>query len=378
MQASLLDISPILFVRGTNGAPSTIAPISLQGRIDSIECSCAATFGFESARIDLVCSFDEAVLWFGRLMYSLNVYGPDAETIWEGMLVGVEVTFGQEKVGVSIDEMANHVRARYTTVLGTDGATAFVSDATSIALYGTKDLILSLGTSTATGALNAATSKLAEAKNPRKQPSAEVATGELGGIQVSLTFAGWMEALKWLTTSSSSTTNTSTTTQVVSLITAYAGTNPFFDLSTANVIASGISDTEFIEADTPYYDKIDTLLKQGNSNGQRLAWGMYEGRRLTVKEWAGSAPATIAYYRSLGEHAIRNVGGGEIAPWNVRPDAMYATVELLDPAAVSTAVDGPGSFYVERTTFYASQSGVGVRLEPQASSSLDARLARIH
>lgn len=371
-------LTPVLTVPGTGGIPTTsVDPgLTLAGRITAYEHTIAATFGFESCRMNLATNRDEALFWLGKLMTGLIVYGPDAETVWEGFLTSVDVTLGQKQRSVSLEPMANRMRTRYTTVNGVNGVTATLSDTASQALYGIKDGVLSLGTASAADAANKNAMALAVRKNPKMTPTSRTASGDLGAVQVSLTFAGWYATLGWLFTSSASTTQTTTTTQVQSLTTAANGVNAFLSTDYTFITASGITATEYIASDTTYLQKIEELLKQGNSSNQRLAWGIYEGRRWVIDAWAGATPGTLTYRERTDTAAITDAAGGEIAPWNIRPNAMLETSDLLDPGPVSTAQDAASRCYIERVTCRIDQSGWGVDLEPEASNSLDAILTR--
>ena len=72
-----------------------------------------------------------------------------------------------------------------------------------------------------------------------------------------------------------------------------------------------------------------------------------------------------------------NAGGATVMPWLIRPNAMIETVDLLDPGPVAGAADAAARFFVERVTFRVSGDSMGVDLEPQASDSLDSRLAAL-
>lgn len=335
--------------------------------------------GFESMAAACVVDRETALDWLaGGLMRSVSAYGPDSATpIWEGYITQIDATFGQEQRSVSLDAMGNRVRVKYTTVLGTPGTTSSVSDTASQALYGVKDLVLSIGEYTAAAAANLAAVELADKKNPKMTPSTTVQTGDMGDVQLTLNCAGWYTAFDWLVTSNSSTTNTSTTTQIQNLTTTYNATNAFFSTNYADIASSGISDQEYIEADTTYREKIEKLLNQGTGT-QRLAYGIYEGRQWKIAQWAGATPATIAYRRYLGDGRVYDKNGGIVAPWDVRPDTMYEVIDLLDPGPVSTAQDAAARFYVERVTCTVIADSVGVALEPSDVDSIDARLARIN
>lgn len=376
-----LPLNPVVFIRGANGIPDTQLYAQLGGQMDAYMQTTTATFGFESMVATLTLPLSEALLWLDCLMYSCVVYGPEAQIVWEGYLRQVELTIGQERRTLSLDDMANRVTVRYTTVLGTPGSSGSASDTASQALYGVKDAVLSLNQSTAADAALLRTAALAEMKNPRMDSATAAATGELGEVRLDLTFEGWYGTLGWVVTSRSSTTNTDVATQIGALIaTSGVGigvTNAFLSTSTANIASTGNSATEKIEADTTYRQKIEALLSLANSSNQRLAWGVYEDRKLTVKQWAGATPETVTYFRSLGDDQIYNASGGVYQPWDVRPDAMYQTIELVPTGPLSTAQDAAARHYVERVTFQVDENGWRVELEPTADTSLDALLARL-
>jgi hypothetical protein len=366
-----------IYQPGTGGAPSTSILLAEIGqRIDSYQHSITATVGFESMSVTFVASIEESLTMLTTwLMASTTVYGPDGETLWEGALIGITAQLGSRSRSINLDGMANRMRVRYTTVLSTPGTTAQVSDATSVARYGTKDGVVSVGTTTATIAATLANAELAARKNPLAQPSTAIKTGSLGGVQITLQFVGWYDMLKWVMTSSTSTNTTSTTTQVQGLITSYNTVNNFFSSDYSRITASGVSDTETINNDTPYKEKIETLLKLGNSSNQRLAWGVYENRQFVVNQWAGATPTTIAYMGRFGEAVIYDGSGNTIDPWNVRPDAMYQEVDLLDVSPLNSATDTASTFYIERVTCSISQHDVNLSLEPAASTAIDSMIA---
>lgn len=370
-------IYPTIYEPGPGGTPSS-TPAPALPYPQSYEDTTTARGGAESCTLTYAVSFDEALEWLSNgLMRSVDVYSPDAVWMWGGVCTQVEARFGQESRSRSLDGMANRVRCKYTTVLGTPGTTSSISDADSQAIYGIKDAVVSVGTTTAAAAGNAATRYLRQHKNPQSTPSTAAQTGDLGDAALVLHFTGWYHTLDWLVTSVSSTTNTATTTQLVTLLTAYNATNAFFSTSAESIEASGNSDTELIEPDTTYLQKIQKLLEQGTSAGERLSWMVGENRVFTVATWAGAAPDVIDYQRYLQDGRVYSATGGVVEPWEVWPDTMYQVVDLLEPASVDSAQDETARFFVERVTRKMDESGWGVTLEPTDYTGVDAVLARL-
>lgn len=346
--------------------------------LESYEHSITRTGGFEGLSVDLVTDLDTARRWLTRLLCPVICYGPAADVIWEGYLAEVSLAVGNERLTLGLSELANAVRVRYQPDIGAQVATAFATDADSTATYGRKELIYSGSGMSTTAAIALRDTLLGQRRWPVSSRAGGAGSkAEAGEVKLSLSGAGWASCLSWLTTSSSTSAVAVTTTQLQNLITAYVATNPFYSTDYRGVASSGLSDTQWIEPDTTYQAKIARLMSLGNSAGELLAWGCYEGRRWKVNTWAGATPTTIAYRRSLGDGTIYDAYGAPVAPWLVRPDAMYQVVDLVEVAPPSGVIDSAAAYYAERVSCSVEGGGVRVRLEPARSSELDVLLARI-
>lgn len=368
--------------RLTGGAPSDIVLFPETAQIArgliGYEHTIAATFGFESLRLEVVTDLDSAIGWLDNLLMGFVVTSPDAVVIWEGYLHTVDLAVGQEQVSVSIDHMANRVKARYTTYLGTPGVSSTVSNTTSQATYGVKDLVLALGTTDSTAATAAAARKLADIAYPRGIGGSAVATGPgVGDVRMTLTCMGWRETLNFVVTSSTTTTTADTGTQIGGLLATLASTNAFISTATTLIGTTGVSVSQFIPADTTYAARIEQLLSIGNSSNVRLCGGVYEDRVFRVDAWAGATPTILTYQRFAGEAFVRNMAMGVVPWWEVRPNTMYQRNDLLDVAPVATQADTAGRFAIERVTCRIDESGVSLALESADLTSADAMIARL-
>lgn len=365
------------YQRGAGGVPSTnplITPI-----LERYTHTISATGGFESAQGTCSGSLEDAAYWLSNgLGAAVYAYSPDMDSIWEGILFTVSATIGRERIELSLADMANAVRVRYQPDIGAQTSTSFQTDTASIAQYGRKEFVYSGSGMTSTAATALRNTILATRKNPVATRSSEISTGAIDGVaKIDLGCIGWYYALDWLTTSSATTSTAVTTTQATTLLTSYNSTNNFFDTSTANITASGLSDTQYINDDTTYRAAIERLLNLGNSSNQRLAWGIYEGRTLTIKPWAGATPTVITYQQYLSDGYMHTPGGGSVPPWLVRPDAMYQVVDLIDAATLVGSGDNLATYYLERVSCTVDTSGSSLRLEPAQSGELDVLLARL-
>lgn len=377
----MIPIRVSIYDRGLSGVPTATPIGGLYERMTSYKHSISDAYGYESMSVTLITTLEDALEWLSNgLMRAAVASGPDGGIVWEGFLNSIELRAGQESRSLSLDNMANRLKCKYSLVGGSAGTSTVTSDARSIALYGTKDLIVSLGNTTASGAASKAARVLAAMKYPRPTGTIQIATGAIGGVELTLTFVGWYATLGWVVTSRASVTSTVTTTQAGDLL-ALSGVgigavNPFLSASVTGIVASGVSDTEYIEADTTYQEKIENVLTQGNSAGYSLAWGVYDARQFFVEVAADSAPATIHYLRSLGEGVVRDTGGAVVNAWDVRPNRMYAVKELLDLNLLDIAPDAGGTSYISRVSCTVDAGGVALDLEGRTGESIDRIVAR--
>jgi hypothetical protein len=364
-----------IYQRGGGGVPSTSLFGDISARASNYSHTLTDSYGFESMQVSLAVSLDEALDWLNNgLMRSVIVSGPDAETVWEGYLNTVSAQIGQKPVTLSLDGMANRVRCTYTTVLGTPGTTSSVSDTPSQLLYGIKDRIVPLDASDATAAAYRAAIVLANLAYPKSREATQAMTGAQGEITLTLSFAGWYGTLEWLVTSNSTTSTAVTTTQVGTLLAGYG--NGFLSTSTVNIIASGISSPQKIEANTTYREAIEDRLRLGIGT-YPVVWGVYENREFYVQRWAGETPDVVTYYERLGDSNIYTPSGGITLPWNVRPNAISQVSDLLDVASIAIAPDAAARKYVGRVTCTISGDQIGCELQPSEMDSVEVRLASL-
>jgi len=373
-----IPLSITVYQPGAGGIPTTTVLATLGGRIDDYEHTITNEIGFDSMR----CTFAardlvECVEWMNNLGASVVVVDPEGRAVWEGLLFDVDVTFGRKTAAVSLDDVANSVRVKYAADSGVQAATSDVTSAASIARYGTKMRAINFSTSTATAAAARAAVVLSQTAWPRSKQAGGAETGAGGGgASITLQFRGWWHTLDWLLLSSSSTTTTQTSAQVATLLAAYNSTNAFFSTLTAKITATGVSDTEYVESETTYAEQIPKLLASGNSSSQRVVFGVYETRALTVEPWAGATPSTITYYESDRDQVIRDAYGNIVEPWSLRPNAMAQLVDLVEPTPASGPIDTLTRRYIKRVTCRISRSGVSGTLEPDDVDTLEELLTR--
>ena len=366
-----IPLSIILFDRGANGVPTTSNPVNLAGRTESYEDAISDRYGFETARVAWTPTWAEIEEWArtDHLMRPMVAYSPDARQIWRGVLAEIEISIGTKKIAFSLKDMANRLTVRYSEPGGAQGDSSTYSSAASQALFGIKDRVINASVALSAAASNQAQTILNYIAYPRSKQSSAAGTGR-GDLGITLTFWGKYALLDWLLTSSTSTTSTATSTQIASLLASYAAINAFFSSSAANITATGVADTEYIEPDTTYREKIERLLARGNSAQQPLAWGFYDDDAFVVAARASANPSTITYYESEASGQIRDQWQNVVEPWDVRPNAMALVTDLID-APTPGSIETPLRKYVARVMRSVRGEDVTVTLEPDDTESLE-------
>ena len=365
-----IPLTTVVYDRGAAGAFTWQNPVSLAGRLSSYEDSIEARGGYKALRVSFRCSAAELKEWLDAgLLRGVRSYTPRGRLRGEGVLIELKATIGPIVITRSLENMANVLLVSYGSDQGGTGNTTTFSSAASIAEYGTKMLQADLSTTTAAGAANWAEVELVKAAWPQRSREISLDTDAGGDILVELRAVGRYELLDWVLTSNTSTTTTATNSQAVALLTAYNATNNWFSTSAAGIIATGHSDTEYIEPYTSYKEKLETILSQGNSAKQALAWGIYDDGALTVKVWAGATPSTVAYYRDARDKTVRDPYGNVVEPWDVLPDAMAEDVAILGAAEDVAAIATETREYIARVGLRIGSGGVELTMEPDTLST---------
>lgn len=367
-------LSITVFDPGLGGIPTTNNPVKLGPRIVDYTDQICNELGDESMRCSFEAhSLEEAIDWTERLMASVEVYTPSGRRRFSGFLN--EVTIPALECSRSLIDMANVVTVRYTDPDGKKG-TQVASNAASIARYGRKERLLNLSTAYAAEALNRAQTILAQIAEPSNKESVTIGEIQKPPYLVTLVFRGWAETLQWVRTVNATVTTAVTSTQVTGLLTAYNLVNAFFDTASNSVTATGLSTSQYVDPDTPYFERVSMLLAAGNSSQQRVAWGIY-GRAITIAVGASAFPSTIAYYYSKRTRELRDASGNVIPPWDWTPDVMVQSIDLIEAAPATGAIASLTRKYIRRVTLRIGKDGVSSgTLEPDDVDKLTEMLAK--
>lgn len=276
------------------------------------------------------------ILGAGITRYALN--GNDI--IWEGFVNKLTLRMAGLAFSVSLDNLYNRVRVRYTpldtsstppAVTAVTTRTTAVGDTPSQSRYGIKDLVLTAGETTSTIANQITAAALAEYKQPRR--SAEL--GPSNDISLVVECLGYGHTLNWQIYNQTGSSGTQAANLEVAAIISSAGQF----IARTVISTNSVAIARYTDFDRTALEQLRAIAEQGSSSNTRWLIQVLEGRTLYYKE----ASTTVAYNRRIAE-PNREIykPGGAIVPYElVRPDNW---LRVSDSALAETGGIGkPGS-----------------------------------
>jgi hypothetical protein len=267
--------------------------------------------------------------------------GYNARDVWWGYLDAIDVYLGDIAVSVSLAGMWNSIAVEYTS--GTESlTTSAATHASSVAAYGTKEIVVpasDIDTATAAELLR---DRLVEFYGlPRLERVPQTLTQDVYAV---LTLAGLWNTLNWRYYQDTGTSDVVTTTQIADIVTASGQ----FIAATDIMTASGVSTLETRDGTQRAGDEIVKLLEIGVSGGNRLKARVDKYRRLIVEEETSAGEADYHYRNGK----ITNRWGGLIKPWEC-PTGEWFVVDsqFLIATGVPSVLADVGRFFVEEANY---------------------------
>lgn len=212
---------------------------------------------------DITAKGDGLQMWelIGYLRCPVEIYNEFSEPVWWGYVHGVDINYGQTRVGISLDNVANSVKLSYTLMTGSTGAgtvTAATIDPTSSALYGTIEKTFTYKQASGAQGTAARDQLLNIYKYPIPDIDPNGGAGE-GVFSASLYCKGWWDTLGWRYYAQAGTASTATDVQISTIATACG---QFFGTVTV-AGTSGISSNQYRDGTKTGLDELLELLQPG-------------------------------------------------------------------------------------------------------------------
>lgn len=296
-----------------------------------------------------------------KLRCPVEIEDARGEVVWWGYVATVRVRVNRLAFSVDLDTMFNRVAVAYSLIEpgsqtpGVRATTTWTQDDDSVAVYGSKELLVSLSGATATQAEAIRTMVLAARRYPVPGVEPSLAEEE-GSLSAVLQCRGWWQTLDWQYYSNPNTQNVETTDQIAAIVTAEG------QFLTGAVIESpsGISSSEYRDGDATALIEIRELLRTGTSNGRRLLATVTKERRLRIYE-EPEVGANDYLLSSTGE--LRN-SYDVLVEGHKCPCGMWAQLKDVLPSSVDVSrLADPTRVFIEQSEYDARS--LSLRLQPR-------------
>lgn len=315
---------------------------------------------FDAASCNLRLSAREAEIafegWIGNRV-ALYVDNP-VVPVWEGLISRVTPEFGNVVPTRSSDNMFN--RALTTTADGTVRTQSTVGNTTaSQAIYGIKQGSVEGYYDTAAATRRNALRDFLIAHQAWPQSSLSL---NAGGRMVRVEMVGFYHTLEWESPVISTGGNSNPNVIITGVLSALGNGTTFFDNSVTSFVNTNTAFTinnNALRAETAW-QFIVKATEPGDGADRWLAGILptdpNTGKRYLYYREANSAIEYTAYARDGAR--IRNLYGGLVKPWDVRPDRSLRVNDIL--VGWSGQGDDPREIYIEAVDYDAETQRVAL------------------
>ena len=253
------------------------------------------------------------------------------QNAWWGFVNEVTIKFPGMTVGVSLEGMANRMQVIYTFEGATGTVsqrTAWASDATSVAVYGTIELIASQSHSDIDRAEAARATLIAQHKYPLPKVEFSRASGKTEAATATISCLGWWHSLRFQYYLNSGDAHVEATTQIAAIVAASGQ----FITGTQVDDVSGLTPSERRDGRSSALTEVESLLAGGTINVRRLIAEVLTSRILRVWEEPLPVDATIHFLHP---------DGMIYSPWDypllkhLSPVGKWVRIKDMFPGSVS-------------------------------------------
>lgn len=317
------------------------------------ELSWAALGGPKRATINVESS-EAPELWrlLELLRCPVTVLDDHGAPCWWGYVHEAEIVYNNISVGVTLDALYNRVAVAYSRIVDPDepsgerATTDWAQDDESADEYGMRELLYSAGSTSDAHALAAQAMLLASYKKPTPSVTQIRGISSVSGISRSVLYCrGWYDTMGWRYYEDLLTNAVDTAAQAA----AIASAKGQFLSGVSQEISggSGISTSEYRDADASALYYLEELCKMGTVNNRRMLPRVDANRTLILEEEPTSSQP--AYIRSDGSlydafGVLLNKAQPPVGQWVRLQDVIPGSVDLNQYA-------DPSLFFLEAATY---------------------------
>lgn len=335
---------------------------------DGYTHSLEAFGGFATASITLnenQANIEDWLEWgIGR---HVVVYDGEQQICFEGFVDKVTAALGPATITRGpLTEISNRSWTVYaeldtSTLPPTTGArtiTVATQDDDSIARYGTVEVVLSAGTTTATLAAQIQATYLVEHAEP--DTSHDIGDFQTPSVTIDLKgYYAWLDLMiyNYVAASLTQVVSDTGTGKLQQVLTAARAINSWSVSSDYSRLAyNGLLVPKYENDDMKMLSVVKDLVTLGDVNEHRYAFGLYENR---VPRYWDATSLDFQYQLYVFSEGIKLLDSGNkyVYPWRIRPGKWVKLVDVMPGRAVSSVMrSDPRTLFIEGVTYTAPYS----------------------
>lgn len=322
----------LVYGKDKDGMPTTERLADLTDRVSDLSMTTAAMWGPLEARLSIGVSreegFDIAENWLGC---PVEVWAPDGEWCWEGLIWTVRFGSGRRSRTRSLEGYKSQVRVLYQDAGVSSSITATLA-VDGQPRYGTIEYVHAGGSISATTAAYLSTAQLALRSRLLYLPERSG-----GGDLVEIECVGWYRTLGYLPYTSATLGELATESVISDILTANA---PFILDDYTNFAATGTVASRTYDANETPMQIIRRLIESTDG----FVFGIGQGRVPYIQ--ATTRLSSQPDYLEQPDGTITDVAGNRVPPWLLQPNRILRQVDFVPPTLPVAAIDSIESIWL--------------------------------
>lgn len=330
--------------------------------------------GFDSCQMSLFITKRELEHFLINVLgSSMRVYSGEAETIWEGFVNEITLTYNNSDITVGpLLDISNKVLVRYTEyTTGVPGITTYANNIASQKRYGTIVKILAAAQVSATNANNIRDDYIEINRNPAygvgltNQPQGDLLSVTINGL-------GNYHILSTYVYNNPLETVYTVRQKIIDVLASQP--NNLFTNRYANIARNNLSVSRLEDEDRLAVDVIKELVALGSdTSNDRMLFGIYENNTVRYQNPLEHITQTYFLRNYVNNKYIQNVAGGRVNIASFKPGRWVIVADI--PDVMNAKFHSNPKFIFAESVNYTAPYGLSIT--SSNVSTLEQKLAKL-
>lgn len=314
---------------------------------------------FDTASCDLLISRQEAEIFLDQYLGNRVAFYVDnpAEPIWEGLVNRITYQVANVTFTASLDKLYNRVQVQWNSA-STVNTTTADNNTDSQSIYGIKQGVVDANLTYNVALPNALSDQLIVTQ---AWPRISTAFGSGNAVLMSVEFVGFYHTLEWEIRADATNAQVNASVIVSNCISNLANGTTFFDNSDTSLITtnSAFTPNRLQRNGLTAWQVLQSVQEAGDAAGTPWVMGITPtefGTNTRLFYYQAGNTAIEYTVRLTDGMKIRNLYGGYVSPWTVKPDRSIRLQDVL--VGWNGLGDDPRESYIEVIEYDAESQSV--------------------